>query len=129
MIDKDNRLFHVKNETSRNIWYNVSLNTHFCDYPDTISTCKYIYIVQIFVKKYFEKSKGKEVLDESLPMIRYTQAIEVEHDFQMDVPIDEPPVVDVRGENFWETITNAQTLLESLKDPIGNYTEIEKQQK
>lgn len=47
----------------------------------------------------------------------------------MDVPIDEPPVVDVRGENFWETITNAQTLLESLKDSIGNYTEIEKQQK
>ena len=54
--------------------------------------------MQIFVKEYFEKSKGKEVIDELLPMIRDTQAIEVERDFQMDVPIDEPPVVDVTGD-------------------------------
>ena len=62
-------------------------------------------------------------------MITYTHVIEVEHDFQMDVLIDEPPVVDVTGEKLWETITNAQTFLESLKDSIGNYSKIEKQQK
>ena len=47
----------------------------------------------------------------------------------MDVPIDEPPVVDVTGEKLQETITNVQTLLKSMKDSIGNYSEIEKQQK
>lgn len=129
VVDKDNRLFHVKSETSPNVWYNVSLNTHYCDCPDTVSTCKHIYAVQIFVKEYFEKSKGKEIIDELLPMITDTQVIEVERDFQMDVPIDEPPVVDVTGEKLRETITNAQTLLESLKDSIDNYSEIEKQQK
>lgn len=99
VVDKDNRLFHVKSETSPNVWYNVSLNTHYCDCPDTVSTCKHIYAVQIFVKEYFEKSKGKEIIDELLPMITDTQVIEVERDFQMDVPIDEPPVVDVRVRN------------------------------
>jgi pterin-4a-carbinolamine dehydratase len=129
VVDKNKRLFHVKSERIPNVWYNVSLNTHYCDCPDTISTCKHIYAVHIFVKEYFEKSKDKEVIDELLPMIRDTQTIEVERDFQMDVPIDEPSVVNVTGEKSRETITNAQTLLESLKESIGNYSEIEKQQK
>ena len=71
MVDKDNRLILIKSETSPDIWYNVSLNTYYCDCHDTVSTCKHIYAVQIFIKEYFEKSKGKEVIDELLPMIRY----------------------------------------------------------
>lgn len=85
--------------------------------------------MQIFVKEYFEKSKGKEVTDELFPMIKDTQVVQVESDFQTDVPIDESPVVDVTGEKLQETITKAQTLLESLKDGIGNFSKIEKQQK
>ena len=64
-----------------------------------------------------------------LPIIRDTQAIDVECDFQMNVPIDELPVVDVMGKKLRETIMNTQTLLESLKDSIGNYSGIENQQK
>lgn len=62
-------------------------------------------------------------------MISNTHAIQVERDFKMDVPIAEHPVVDVTGKKLRETITNAQTLLETLKDSIGNYSEIKKQQK
>lgn len=63
MIDKDNCLFHVKRETSPDVWYNILLKTHCCDCLYTLSTCKHIYAVQIFVTGYFEYSKGKKIID------------------------------------------------------------------
>jgi hypothetical protein len=53
VVDMDHILFHIPNESSHTTTYNVSLSTHFCDCPSSVSSCKHILGVERIVREYF----------------------------------------------------------------------------
>jgi hypothetical protein len=53
VVDMDHMLFRIPSESSHTTTYNVSLSTHFCDYPSHVSSCKHILRVEHIVREYF----------------------------------------------------------------------------
>jgi hypothetical protein len=53
VLDMDHMLFRIPSESSHTTTYNVSLSTHFCDYPSHVSSCKHILRVEHIVREYF----------------------------------------------------------------------------
>lgn len=128
-MDEAHLLFRVQSESNDGTWYNVSLNTHFCDCPDRNSTCKHILGVQLIVKGYFKATRENEIVEEMMPMEEDIICAALISPTNMGVEVGGPSVLDDSSVKLLSAIAEAETLLQSVKTSIGDHTEDEKKHK
>lgn len=129
VMDEAHLLFRVQSESNDGTWYNVSLNTHFCDCPDRNSTCKHILGVQLIVKGYFKATRENEIVEEMMPMEEDIICAALISPTNMGVEVGGPSVLDDSSVKLLSAIAEAETLLQSVKTSIGDHTEDEKKHK
>ena len=88
-FDQECVLFYVKIEINFTLWYSVSLKTYYCNCPDRVSTCKYIFGVQSIVKEFFEEPKNDELMEEILHIKSNMENIDVMSPSQVDESLEE----------------------------------------
>ena len=122
-------MFCIQSETNIGTWYNVSLNTYFCNCPDRNATCKHILGVQCIVKEYFHDSKKNEMVEDMMVMEDGTPNVAPISPIIMDAVVEESSVLDEAGAKLHTTIEETEALLQNVKASIGEYTENEKKHK
>lgn len=113
IVDEEHLLFHVKSETSPNLWYSVSLKTHYCDCPDRVSTCKHIYGVQSIVKEFCEGPKEDEEVEEALPTQVNIEDMKFLTPSEADVQKEETSSIDVVREKSFNMVRAIESLCQA----------------
>lgn len=108
--DEEHLIFHVKSETSPNLWYSVSLKSHYCNCSDRVSTCKHILGVQSIMKVFFEGLKENEMIGEPLPQEINMEDMEFMTPTQQDVPREEALLI---GEKVFNMACEIKSLCQA----------------
>lgn len=52
-LDEEHSLFRMRSESSPSTYYDISLNSHFCNCASEVSTCKHIIGMEFIMAKHF----------------------------------------------------------------------------
>lgn len=129
VVDEANLLFSVHSETIEGTWYNVSLNTYFCNCPDRNATCKHILGVQRIVKEHFQTPRENEMAEDIMVMEDNISNIASISPIITDVGVEESSASQEADAKLLTAITEVEALLQNTKASIGDYTDDEKEHK
>ena len=116
VVDKEPLLFHIKSEMNPTLWYSVSLKIYYCNCPDRVSTCKYIFGVQSIVKEFFEEDKYDELVVKILHMESNMKNIDVMSSSQVDELREETISNDVVREKVLSSLCRASSIVDNEEE-------------
>ena len=127
VIDEEHSLFCVQSETIPGTWYNVSLDTHFCNCPDRNFTCKHILGVQWIFKSKNEApqephSQKNGMVDDMLVMEDNALDVLPPSPVSMNVEIEEPSTCDESKTKLLSGFEELEKLVQIGRTSIGEYT-------